>query len=73
MQEASINGLEKEPFSVQKEIYGVWEKFTHMLAEDGVNVKAMANQLHLPLDEVTNLVFLPSLVALVWHTIILYD
>jgi hypothetical protein len=34
-----------------------------MLAEDGINIKTMANQLHLPLDEVTNLVFLPSVIA----------
>ena len=64
MQEASINGFrKKEPFSVQKEKSMVFEKILPMLAEDGVNVKTMANQLHLPLDEVTNLVFLPSLVA----------
>lgn len=64
MQEASTSGFrKKEPFSVQKEKSMVFEKILPMLAEDGINIKTMANQLHLPLDEVTNLVFLPSVIA----------
>jgi len=64
MEEASIRGYRKEePQPIPREKSLIFEKIMPVLAKEGLGVKSFAKELKLPLDEVTNLMFMPSLIA----------
>ena len=63
MEEASMRGYrKKEPNSIPREKSLIFEKIMPVLAKEGLGVKSFAKELKLPLDEVTNLMFMPSLI-----------
>ena len=65
MKEASIRGFRKsEPKPIDKEKSLIFQKILPLLAEDGFSVKNFASELNLPMDEVTNLMFMPSFVGI---------
>lgn len=60
MEEASIRGYRKaEPKPIVKEKSLIFEKILPLLADEGFSVKSFASKLNLPMDEVTNLMFMP--------------
>ena len=63
MQEASIEGYRKqEPKPIEREKSLIFEKILPLLADDGFSIKNFAAELNLPMDEITNLMFMPRLV-----------
>lgn len=63
MQEASMKGYrKKEPEPIQREKSLIFEKILPMLADEGFSVRNFASEINLPMDEVTNLMFMPKLV-----------